>query len=206
VEAHAKSAPQSEQAGGTVQVSPSRDRSRLVGICPRCGHPLSLALAGDGSHRKTVCCAACRGRYRVESGAAARPALLWGFGISYAVMGDWDASALMEELFDTVGPIEYVQGGFLCQPEEDAASSPTIMVDGQSRLIRFGLVGPYEEQEATPVIQQAAAEFGARFRLDLFPVAFDRWEYQDDASGFALVERRPLARLFRDPTRRTAHA
>jgi hypothetical protein len=122
------------------------------------------------------------------------------------VEGPWDPPAILDHLFDCVGVVEYVAGGFICHPDGGEAGLPTIMVDEGSRIIRFAVCGNCGENEAAAIVTQAASELGAVFQLDLRPLALDRWEYRDDALGLTLVERRPLGVFLRSQPRRQAHA
>jgi hypothetical protein len=193
---------------GVVEVRPDADCTCLAGDCPTCGARLSIALEADGSHGTAVACLRCRGLYRVKNDTPhrSRHAEAFGFGVSYAVEGTWDPPALLEHLFDNVGAVEYVAGGFICHPDDGAAGLPTIMVDEGSRIIRFAICGNYSENEAAAIVTQAASELGAGFQVDLRPLALDRWEYRDEAAGLALVERRPLGIFLRGQTRHRAHA
>jgi hypothetical protein len=122
------------------------------------------------------------------------------------VEGPWDPSAILDHLFDCVGAVEYVAGGFICHPDDGEASLPTIMVDEESRIIRFAVCGNFVENEAAAIVTQAASELGAGFQLDLRPLALDRWEYGDEAPELTLVERRPLGAYLRNLVRRRGHA
>ncbi len=112
----------------------------------------------------------------------------------------------MEYLFDNMGPVNPVAGGFVCQPDEYHVDFPFITVNQATRTIRFSLFGQYQEREAASIINQVVSEFGNRFQLDLYPLVLERWEYQDEAKGFTLVERRPLGALLRERAKRQAHA
>jgi hypothetical protein len=129
-----------------------------------------------------------------------------GFGISYGVEGPWDSAAILEHLFDTVGPVEYIPGGFVCYPDEHAAHVPTIMVDERSRIVRLGLFGQDTEGEAAAIIHQAVSELASRFQLILSPMGLDRWVYRRGVAGLALIDHRPLGTLMKEPFRRTATA
>lgn len=193
---------------GTVRVNLNPDRSQLVGHCPTCSSRLSVEIRADGTFGNLVACMRCKEIYRVEleeasSTSGAHPR---GFGVSYAVNGEWDVSSIMEYLFDNVGPVNPVGGGFVCQPDEYHPDFPTITVNESTRTVRFGLFGNYVEREAGAIINQVVSEFGSRFQLDLHPLAFERWEYRDETNGFALVERRPLGTLLRERIRRQARA
>jgi hypothetical protein len=150
----------------------------------------------------------CKQIYRVQprQGSASQGETPRGYGVSYVVAGAWDVSAIMEYLFDNVGPVNPVTGGFVCQPDENHVDFPFITVNQGARTIRFGLFGQYQEREAASIINQLVSEFGNRFQLDLYPLILERWEYRDEAKGFALVERRPLGTLLREGTKRQAHA
>jgi hypothetical protein len=152
----------------------------------------------------------CKQIYRVQSqsqedsvSSGEKPR---GFGVSYAVVGAWDVSAMMEFLFDNVGPVNSVAGGFVCQPDEHHVDFPFITVNQSARTIRFGLFGQYQERDAASIINQVVSEFGNRFQLDLYPQILERWEYKDESKGFALVERRPLGTFLRERVKRQAHA
>jgi hypothetical protein len=150
----------------------------------------------------------CKQIYRVqpEEGSASPGRNPRGFGVTYVVVGAWDVSAVMEYLFDNVGPVNPVAGGFVCQPDEYHADFPFITVNQGARTIRFGLFGQYQEREAAAIINQVVSEFGSRFQLDLHPLVLERWEYREEAKGFTLVERRPLGTLLRDRVKRQARA
>jgi hypothetical protein len=208
MEGHSRGASSPALLVGVVEVRPDADRTCLAGDCPTCGARLSIALEADGSHGTAVACLKCRGLYRVKSDPTVRsrdPEGV-GFGVSYAVEGPWDPPAILDHLFDCVGAVEYVVGGFICHPDDGEAGLPTIMVDEGSRIIRFAICGNYGENEAAAIVTQAASELGAGFQLDLRPLALDRWEYRDDVPGLTLVERRPLGVFLRSQPRRQAHA
>lgn len=193
---------------GTVQVAVSPDRSQLVGNCPACSSRLSVEVRSDGTFGSLVACMRCKQIYRVQpqEGSTSPGEHPRGFGVSYVVAGAWDVTAIMEYLFDNMGPVNPVAGGFVCQPDEYHAEYPFITVNQGARTIRFSLFGQYQEREAGPIINQVVSEFGNRFQLDLYPLVLERWEYRDEAKGFALVERRPLGTLLRERVRRQAHA
>lgn len=193
---------------GTVRVNLNPDRSELVGHCPTCSSRLSVEVRSDGTFGNLVACMRCKEIYRVEledasSTSGEHPR---GFGVSYAVDGEWNISSIMESLFDNVGPVSPVGGGFVCQPDEHHPDFPTITVNEHARTIRFGLFGNYGEREAGAIINQVVSEFGSKFQLDLHPLVFERWEYRDETQGFALVERRPLGTLLRNRIKRQARA
>jgi len=193
---------------GTVQVMVNSDRSQLVGNCPTCNSRLSVEVRSDGTFGSLVACMRCKQIYRVQSeedsvSSGEKPR---GFGVSYAVVGAWDVSAMMEFLFDNVGPVNSVAGGFVCQPDEHHVDFPFITVNQSARTIRFGLFGQYQERDAASIINQVVSEFGNRFQLDLYPQILERWEYKDESKGFALVERRPLGTFLRERVKRQAHA
>ncbi|MGD0263488.1 MAG: hypothetical protein ABSD47_00875 [Candidatus Methylomirabilota bacterium] len=193
---------------GMVQVAVSPDRSQLVGNCPTCSSRLSVEVRSDGTFGSLVACMRCKQIYRVQpqEGSDSPGENPRGFGVSYVVMGVWDVTAIMEYLFDNMGPVNPVAGGFVCQPDEYHADYPFITVNQGARTIRFSLFGQYQEREAAPIINQVVSEFGNRFQLNLYPLALERWEYRDEAKGFALVERRPLGTLLRERAKRQAHA
>jgi hypothetical protein len=193
---------------GTVKVTVNSDRSQLVGNCPTCSSRLSVELRNDGSFGSLVACMRCKEIFRVEPREAPTEPLETpsGYGVSYAVVGAWDVSSIMEYLFDNLGPVEPVAGGFVCRPDELHADFPFITVSEGSRTIRFSLFGQYQERDAASIINQVVSEFGNRFQLDLHPMLLDRWEYRDETKGFALVERRPLGTLLREGAKRQARA
>jgi len=193
---------------GTVRVTVSPDRSRLVGNCPTCTSPLSVEIRGDGTFGTLVACMRCKQIYRVEPQEQSVPPGRHprGFSVTYAVLSQWDVPGMMEYLFDSVGPINQVAGGFVCQPDEDHQDFPVITVDERARTIRLGLFGDYQEAEAAAIINQAVSEFGSTFHLTLQPLILDRWEYRDETQGFALIERRPLGTLLRERAKRQARA
>jgi hypothetical protein len=129
-----------------------------------------------------------------------------GLGVSYAVEGEWDVSAIVEYLFDNIGAVDYLRGGFVCHPDEETVDFPSITVDEPTRTVRFGLFGDYQEQEAGSIINQAVSEFGARFQVEMRPVLLERWEFREGETGFALVESRPLGTLLKDRATRPANA
>jgi len=193
---------------GVVEVRPDADCTYLAGDCPTCGARLSIALEADGSHGTAVACLKCRGLYRVKSDPTVRsrdPEAV-GFGVSYAVEGPWDPPAILDHLFDCVGAVEYVAGGFICHPDDGETGLPTIMVDEESRIIRFAVCGHYGANEAAAIVTQAASELGAGFQLDLRPLALDRWEYRNETTGLALVERHTLGIFLQSRPRRRAQA
>ena len=193
---------------GTVQVKPTPDGTEFVGNCPTCSSRISVHVRGDGSHGNLVACMRCKQIYRIESETAPSPQENQprGFGVSYTVAGPWDVSSIMEYLFDNVGAVNPVVGGFVCQPDEFHADFPTITVNERTRTVRFGLFGTYPEREAGAIINQVVSEFGSKFQLDLHPLLLERWEYRDDTEGYTLVERRPLGTLLRERNPRKAQA
>lgn len=193
---------------GTVHVTTSSDCSQLVGSCPTCNSRLSVEARSDGTFGSLVACMRCKQIYRIEAEqGSTRPGQNpCGFGVSYVVAGAWDVPTIMEYLFDNVGPVNSVEGGFVCQPDEYHVDFPFITVNQGARTIRFGLFGQYQEREAASIINQAVSEFGNRFQLDLYPLLLERWEYQENAKGFALVEQRRLGALLRERVNRNARA
>jgi len=193
---------------GTVHVTISADSSQLEGNCPTCYSRLTVEVRTDGTFGSLVACMRCKRIYRIHPERDAAPARQnpSGFGVSYVVAGAWDVSEIMEYLFDNMGPVKPVTGGFVCQPDEYHGDFPYITVNQDARTIRFGLFGQYQEREAASIINQVVSEFGSRFQLDLYPLVLERWEYQEESKGFALVERRPLGSLLREPMSREAHA
>jgi hypothetical protein len=169
---------------------------------------VSVEVRSDGSFGNLVACMRCKEIYQVElsetSPSSGEHPL--GFGVSYAVAGKWDVSSIMEYLFDNVGPVNMVGGGFVCQPDEHHTDFPTITVNEDARTVRFGLFGNYQEREAGTIINQVVSEFGNKFQLDLHPFLLERWEYRDGTKGFVLVERRPLGTLLRNRIKRQARA
>jgi predicted Zn finger-like uncharacterized protein len=184
------------------------DSTRLVGTCPTCGTLLSVGLRAEGAHGRLVGCTRCKEIYQVtlREGLCTPIADRCGLGVSYAVEGEWDLGAIMEYLFDNIGMVDYVRGGFVCHPDDETSDFPTISVDEQSRLVRFGLFGNYQEQEAGSIINQTVSEFGARFQIEMRPVLLERWEHRAGDTGFALVERRSLGTLLKDRATRQANA
>ena len=204
----AKTAPQpgQSQTPGTVEVSLNPDSTRLMGTCPTCASPLTVDLRNDGRQGRLVSCARCKQIYRVRlrehppvSAAERR-----GLGVSYAIEGEWDVPAIMEYLFDNIGAVDYVRGGFVCHPDDETEDCPTIAVDEQARTVRFGLFGEYQEQEAGSIINQAVSEFGSRFQIEMRPVLLERWESRAGEAAFNLVERRLLGTLLRERAKRAS--
>ncbi len=193
---------------GTVRVSLNPDRSELIGNCPTCSSRLSVEIRGDGSFGNLVACMRCKEIYRVEleEASTASAELPRGFRVSYVVDGQWDISSIMEYLFDNVGPVNPVTGGFECQPDEYHTDFPAITVNERARTVSFGLFGNYSERQAGAIINQVVSEFGAKFRLELHPMVLERWELRDEGKGLALVERRPLGTLLRDRIKRQVRA
>jgi hypothetical protein len=190
----------------TVEVSLNADSTRLMGTCPTCGSHLCVELQTDRALGGLVSCTRCKEIYRVRmQESATLPADRCGLGVSYAVEGEWDVPAIIEYLFDNIGAVDYVRGGFVCHPDDETEDFPTISLDEQSRTVRFGLFGDYQEQEAGSIINQAVSEFGSRFQVEMRPVLLERWEYRDGGTGFTLVERRPLGVLLRERGK-TAHS
>src|SRR5574337_155235 len=105
---------------GTVKVTANSDHSQLVGNCPTCSSRLSVELRNDGTFGNLVACMRCKEIYRVEprEASASPPEAPSGYGVSYAVVGAWNVSSIMEYLFDNLGPVEPVAGGFVCRPDE----------------------------------------------------------------------------------------
>jgi len=191
---------------GTVRVSLDPDGTTLVGTCPTCASRLSVQVRNDGSFGSLVACMRCKEIYLVESTEtpAASPQHRRGYGVSYAVEGQWNISSIMEYLFDNVGPVSPVCGGFVCQPDEYHTDLPIITVNEQARTVRFGMFGNYLERDAGAIINQVVWEFSTKFQIDLHPIVLERWEYREDAKGLALVERRPLGTLLRQRHKRQA--
>ncbi len=196
-----KSFPSQRGPFRTVEVHLSDDRTRLIGNCPTCDSPLSIEVREDGTHNRAVSCARCRGHYRIEPTAPRRGTRFSGIGVSYAVEGPWDISTILEFLFDHVGTVECLDGGFICLPDDWGTDFPAIMVDERCRMVRFELFGNHREADAVALIQQTASEFADRFQLDLRPFSLDRWGYRDEECGFAVVERRRLGVLRREHAR-----
>ena len=203
----ASSPDHSRQPGRTVEVSLSADSSRLLGTCPTCGSHLSVELETKGGFGGLVSCTRCKEIYRVrvQDPSAVPPADRCGLGVSYAIEGEWDVPAIVEYLFDNIGTVDYVRGGFVCHPDEETEDFPIISLDEPSRTVRFGLFGDYQEQEAGSIINQTVSEFGSRFQVEMRPLLLERWEFRDGGTGFTLVERRPLGTLFRERAR-AAHS
>ena len=208
MEGNSKEASATSIVAGTVEVRKGGDPRHLIGDCPTCGNRLRVDVSREDSTRGIVACLRCREMYRIQAERSILvPAdgAVW-FAVSYAVEGPWDPPAILEHLFDTVGFVEYVPGGFVCHPDEGEAQLPTILIDEYSRIIRLGIFGPDTESEAAAVINQAVSELASRFQLVLAPVALDRCAYREDAAGLALIDRRPLGVFMREPFRRQAHA
>ena len=197
-----------EIIAGTVHVTTTSDRSQLVGNCPTCNSRLNVDVRSDGTFGSLVACTRCKQIYRVQHKEGSTPSgeNPFGFNVSYVVVGMWDVSAIMEYLFDTVGSVNPVADGFVCQPDEYHAEYPFITVNIGARTIQFGLFGQYQEREAASIINQVVCEFGNRFQIDLYPLVLERWEFQEETNGFALVERRQLGALLRKQVTREAHA
>lgn len=193
---------------GTVRAELTSDRRQLIGSCPTCGSRLAVEVRADGSFGHLVACMRCKEIYRVEPPQTPAPGggQPRGFGVSYAVEGPWDVPSIMEFLFDNIGAVNLVQGGFVCEPDEYHADFPTITLNEKARTVRFRLFGNYLEREAGAIINQVVSEFGTKFQLDLHPLVFERWEYREEAKGFTLVERRPLGSLLREQVRRQARS
>jgi hypothetical protein len=182
---------------GTIHVDLSSDRSTLIGHCPTCGSQVSVGIHPNGTFGGLVACMRCKEIYRVEAEAASptdgSPAR--GFRISYAIEGAWDVSAIMEYLFDNVGTVNPLPGGFVCEPDEHLDAFPTITVHEGTRTVEFSLFGEYREREAGAIINQVVTEFGGRFQLGLLPLVLECWEYRNEAKALVLKERRPLGTL-----------
>ena len=208
MEGNKKATSEASWAVETIEVRPSSDRTHLVGDCPMCGRQLRIDAGRDASPRGMVACLRCHELYRIQDDPAAlvRSTDATGFGVSYVVEGPWDPPAILEHLFDTVGTVEYVPGGFVCYPDEHEARLPTILIDEDSRIIRLGLFTPDSESEAAVIINQAISELASRFQLVLAPLALDRWAYREDQPGLTLIEHRPLGVFMKDPPRCQAHA
>lgn len=193
---------------GTVEVSLNPDSTRLTGTCPTCGLQLSVELRSESGHGRPASCTRCNEMYRVTLREAlpSPPQQRRGLGVCYAVEGEWDVGAIMEYLFDNIGAVDYVRDGFVCHPDEETSDFPSITVDEQARMVRFGLFGDYQEQEAGSIINQTVSEFGARFQVEMRPVLLERWEYRDSETGFALVESRALGTLLKDRVKPPANA
>jgi hypothetical protein len=192
---------------GIVHVTTRSNCSRLVGNCPKCNSRLSVEARNDGTFGSLVACMRCKQIYRIEAeNRFPHPGQnLCGFGVSYVVVGPWNVSAIMEYLFDNVGAVKPLTGGFVCQPDEYHLDFPFVTVNQGARTIRFGLFGHYQECEAASLINRVVSEFGNKFQLDLYPLVLERWEYQDEAKGFALVEQRQLGALLEQRLKRVAH-
>ena len=193
---------------GTVRVNLNSEQTQLIGNCPTCSSRLCVEMRSDGSFGNLVACMRCKEIYRVESKdqpatPSDRPA---GFGVSYAIEGNWDAAVIMEYLFDNIGTVTAIQGGFVCHPDEEHTDFPTITVEEGTRTIRFGLFGDYLEREAGAIITQVVSEFGTKFQVNLRPVRFERWEYQEATRSFVQVEQRPLGTLLRERIKKQARA
>ncbi len=192
----------------TIEVSLNADSTQLTGTCPGCGLQLTVELKAESGHGRPASCARCKELFRVTMReiAPAPSEQRRGLGVSYEIDGEWDVAAIIEYLFDNIGAVDYVRGGFVCHPDDETTDFPTIAVDEQTRMVRFRLFGDYPEQEAGSIINQAVSEFGARFQIEMRPVLLERWESREGESGFSLVESRTLGTLLRDRVKRQANA
>ena len=192
---------------GTVNVHLTNDPSQLVGNCPNCSSRLRVQIRSDGTIGGLVACTRCKEIYRVKPNETAsmdnRPR---GIGVSYSVTGEWDSSAIMEYLFDNVGAVSQVQGGFVCQPDEYHADFPTIKVDERGRTVCFSLFGNYQERDAGAIIDQVVLEFGGKFHVNMHPLKLERWEYRDDTKDVVLIERRLLRTLMSERIKKPARS
>jgi len=180
---------------GAGETSPDGDRS-TISACPNCGRRLPVGASASESHP-------CRACTHVDAtGAPLRAAL--GLRITYAVVGAWDASCLLEFLFDQIGTVDYLKDGFVCYPDDHHLACPTVMVDEGACQIRFGLFGGYDLTNATVLIHETAAELAGRFQLELRPLLLDWWEVQ--RGELTVIERRHLHSWRRESDRPPARA
>jgi predicted RNA-binding Zn-ribbon protein involved in translation (DUF1610 family) len=189
-----------------VKVSP--DRSSVVTHCPTCGLRLTIRMDAARGVGSMVTCARCKEVYRIEAIQAGGrdeqgPR---AFRVSFGVEGRWNPCEIMECLFDRIGEVRTVEGGFVCEPDAHLGLVPSIAVLERTRTVQFCLAGLLQEREAIAIINQAVSEFGARFHLGLRPLTLERWEPRDDGAGMALAERRPLGMLLPPRHRAYAHA
>jgi hypothetical protein len=191
-----------------VRVDQSPDRSAVVTHCPTCGLRLTIRMDAQGSLGSMVVCARCKEVYRIEGfrASAREERGLQAFRVSFGVEGRWNPCEIMECLFDRIGEVRTVEGGFVCEPDAHLGMVPSIAVLERTRTVQFCLTGPLQEREAIAVINQAVSEFGARFHLGLRPLTLERWEPRDDGAGMTLAERRPLGMLLPPRARAYAHA
>jgi len=180
-----------------LRLRTSSNCSQLIGNCPACNSRLSINVKNDGTLGGLVTCMRCKQIYRFEAEkhSIRQGQNPCGYCLSYVVVGPWRVSAIMEYLFDNVGPIKQVTGGFVCQPDEYHPDFPFITVNQVARTVRLDLFGQYQECQAVPIIHQVVSEIGNRFQLDLYPLILEQWEYQNETQGFVLIEQRQFATL-----------
>jgi hypothetical protein len=162
----------------------------------------------QGAFRSVITCARCREVYRIESirAEAREERQSRAFCISFGVEGRWNPSDIMEYLFERIGEVRSVDGGFVCDPDAHLGVIPRIAVLERTRTVQFSLTGTLQEREAIAIINQAVSEFGARFHLGLRPLTLERWERREGGVGMTLAERRPLGMLLSPRSRPYAHA
>jgi len=191
-----------------LRVDLSSERSSVVTHCPSCGLRLTIRIDADGAVGSVITCARCKEVYRIESirAGAREERQPRAFRVSFGVEGRWNPSDIMEYLFDRIGEVRAVDGGFVCEPDAQLGVVPRIAVLERTRTVQFSLTGTMQEREAIAVINQVVSEFGARFHLGLRPLTLERWEQQEDGAGMTLAERRPLGMLLSPRGRLYAHA
>jgi len=191
-----------------IRIDKSVERSSLVTHCPTCGLRLAIRVDSKGDVGSVITCARCKEVYRIEhirvgTQEEQQPRV---FRVSFGVEGRWNPTDIMEYLFDRIGEVRSVDGGFVCNPEPQLGLVPRIAVLERTRTVQFSLTGLLQEREAIATINQAVSEFGARFHLGLRPLTLERWERREDGTGLTLAERRPLGMLLSPRGRPYAHA
>jgi len=191
-----------------IRFDTSSDHSSVVTHCPTCGLRLRIRMDAEGAVGSMVACARCKEVYRITGirAGAREERCPHVFRVSFGVEGRWNPCEIMECLFDRIGEVRTVEGGFACEPDAHLGMVPSIAVLECTRTVQFSLTGPLQEREAIAIINQAVSEFGARFRLGLRPLTLERWEPRADGAGMTLAERRPLGMLLPPRSRAYAHA